>query len=71
MAWSKPNARKWMLLGALLVLWAAVSATRVVDPIILPTPWSVVRAVPVMFRERLLSDIGLTLGRVLSALVSN
>lgn len=68
MAWSKPNAGKWLLLGALLALWAGVSAARVVDPIILPTPWSVLRAVPVMFRERLLSDIGLTLGRVLGAL---
>lgn len=53
----------------LLAVWAVLAGFRVVDRIVLPTPWSVLRVMPVMLRERLLFDVGLTLGRVLSALV--
>jgi ABC-type nitrate/sulfonate/bicarbonate transport system permease component len=57
-----------LLLACMLAAWAAVTALRLVDPIVLASPWSVARAVPRMLGERLLSDVGLTLGRVLAAL---
>jgi len=68
MDWFKRNWRALLFFAALLALWAAVTALRLIDPIVLPSPWSVVRATPGMLRERLLADIGLTLGRVLAAL---
>jgi ABC-type nitrate/sulfonate/bicarbonate transport system permease component len=68
MDWSKQNSRALMFLAALVVVWAAVAALRIVPAIVLPTPASVVRAVPKMLQERLLADIGLTLARVLGAL---
>ncbi len=68
MAWFKRNSRALLFVAALVVVWAAVTALRLVDPIVLPSPASVARAVPRMLRERLLSDIALTLGRVLGAL---
>ncbi|MGZ4831605.1 MAG: ABC transporter permease [Terriglobales bacterium] len=55
-------------LALLLAAWAGVTALRLVDPIVLPTPWSVVHALGGMVRERILTDIALTLGRVLGAL---
>lgn len=69
MAWFRRNARPLLLFAALLGAWAAVTAGRLVDPIVLSSPWSVARALPGMLRERLLVDVGLTLGRVLAALV--
>jgi ABC-type nitrate/sulfonate/bicarbonate transport system permease component len=69
MAWSKQNSRALLFLAVLVVIWAALSALRVVAPIVLPSPASVVRALPQMLRERLLADIARTLGRVLGALV--
>ena len=66
MAWSKRNS---LLFGfVLVVVWAVVAALRLVDPIVLPSPASVVRAIPRMLQERLVADIGLTVGRVLGAL---
>ncbi len=69
MDWFKRNSRALLFFACLLAAWAAVTAMRLIDPIVLPSPWSVARAVPGMLRERLLADIGLTLGRVLTALV--
>jgi ABC-type nitrate/sulfonate/bicarbonate transport system permease component len=63
------HARTWLPMSALLAIWAAISALRLVDPIILPSPWSVAAAAPQMLRERLLQDVALTLGRVLGALL--
>ncbi len=68
MAWFKRNSRALLFVAALVGVWAAVTALRLVDPIVLPSPASVARAVPRMLRERLLSDVALTLGRVLGAL---
>ncbi len=53
----------------LLIAWAVVTALRLVDTIVLPTPWSVVRAFGGMFRDRMMGDVALTLGRVFAALV--
>jgi ABC-type nitrate/sulfonate/bicarbonate transport system permease component len=52
----------------LLLAWAAVTALRVIDPIVLPTPWSVVSAFGGMVHERIVTDVTLTLARVLGAL---
>jgi ABC-type nitrate/sulfonate/bicarbonate transport system permease component len=68
MGWSKQNSRALLFLAALVVVWAAVAALQIVPTIVLPSPASVVRAVPKMLQERLLADIGLTLARVLGAL---
>jgi len=68
MGWSKQNSRALLFLAALVVVWAAVAALQIVPAIVLPSPASVVRAVPKMLQERLLADIGLTLARVLGAL---
>jgi len=68
MGWFRRNSRALLFVAALVGVWAAVTALRLVDPIVLPSPASVARAVPHMLRERLLSDVVLTLGRVLGAL---
>lgn len=68
MGWFKKNTRAWLFLGGLLLVWVGLTSLRIIDPIVLPTPWSVVRAFPRMLQERLLADIGLTLARVLGAL---
>jgi len=68
MGWSKQNSRALLFLAAMVVVWAALAALQAVPAIVLPSPASVVRAVPKMLRERLLADIGLTLARVLGAL---
>ena len=68
MDWSKQNSRALLFLAALVVVWAVVAALQIVPSIVLPSPASVVRAVPKMLQERLLADIGLTLARVLGAL---
>src|SRR5260370_40179736 len=68
MDWFKRNWRGLSFVGGLIGLWAIVAALRLVDPIILPAPWNVVRAVPGMLRERLFADIALPLSRVLAAL---
>lgn len=57
-----------MFLAGLALAWVLATALRLVDPIVLPSPASVLRALPPMMRERLLSDVGLTLARVLGAL---
>ncbi|MFB3813298.1 MAG: ABC transporter permease [Terriglobales bacterium] len=64
----KRQTRIWTPVIAILLLWAAVAGLRLVDPIVLPAPWDVVRAFPRIFRERLGADIALTIGRVLAAL---
>ena len=69
MDWFRRTWRAWLFAAGLLAAWAIVTALHLIDPIVLPAPWSVARAVPGMLRERLLADIGLTLGRVLAALV--
>jgi ABC-type nitrate/sulfonate/bicarbonate transport system permease component len=69
MDWFKRDSRALLFLGGLLAVWALVTALRMIDPIVLPAPWNVARALPAMLRERLLSDVGLTLGRVLLALL--
>lgn len=68
MGWSRQNSRALLFLVALVVVWAALAALQIVPAIVLPSPASVVRAVPKMLQERLLADIGLTLARVLGAL---
>jgi len=68
MGWFKRNSRALLFVAALVGVWAAITALHLVDPIVLPSPASVARAVPHMLRERLLSDVVLTLGRVLGAL---
>ncbi len=68
MGWFKRNSRPLLFAVALLGLWAAVTALHLIDAIVLPSPASVVRVVPRMLQERLLADVGLTLGRVLGAL---
>jgi ABC-type nitrate/sulfonate/bicarbonate transport system permease component len=68
MGWSRHNPRALLFLAALVLVWAGLTALHVVAPIVLPSPPSVVRAVPKMLQERLLMDIGLTLARVLGAL---
>jgi ABC-type nitrate/sulfonate/bicarbonate transport system permease component len=69
MDWFRRNWRALSFIGGLIGVWAIVAAVRLVDPIILPAPWNVARALPGMLRERLFADIALTLGRVLAALV--
>ncbi len=52
----------------LLVVWSLAAGLRLVDPIVLPAPWSVARALPAMLRDGILNDLMLTTGRVLAAL---
>jgi ABC-type nitrate/sulfonate/bicarbonate transport system permease component len=68
MGWFRQNSRALLFLAALVLIWAVLTTLRIVDPIVLPSPASVVRVIPRMLDERLLSDIGLTLARVLGAL---
>lgn len=68
MGWSRQNSRALLFLAALVVVWTALAALQAVPAIVLPSPASVVRALPQMLRERLLADIAQTLGRVLGAL---
>ncbi len=56
-------------LAVLLLAWIAVTGVRLVDPIILPAPWSVLRAAGGMLRGRMVADVALTLGRVFAALL--
>jgi ABC-type nitrate/sulfonate/bicarbonate transport system permease component len=67
--WFKQNWRALLFLAGLALAWVLVTALRLVDPMVLPAPASVLGALPPMMRERLLSDIGLTLARVVAALV--
>ncbi len=53
----------------LLAVWAAVAGFRLVDAIVLPAPWAVLRALGGILRHRVLADTGLTLARVFSALM--
>ncbi|HEV8523027.1 MAG TPA: ABC transporter permease subunit [Terriglobales bacterium] len=69
MGWFRRNWRGSFFLAGLLLVWIAVAELRLVDPIILPSPISVVQAMPGMLRERLLVDVALTLARVLGALL--
>ncbi len=65
------SSRKTRILLSFAVpvaIWAGVSALGIVDAIILPAPWQVAAVLPRMLQDRLLSDIALTLGRVLGAL---
>jgi ABC-type nitrate/sulfonate/bicarbonate transport system permease component len=69
---TRPLRKPTRVLGPmalLLLAWVAVTGLRLVDPIVLPAPWSVARAVGGMVRERILTDVALTLARVLGALV--
>lgn len=56
-------------MALLLALWAMVAGLRLVDPIVLPAPWSVAGALRGMVHERIVSDIALTLARVIGALL--
>ncbi len=64
----KRQTRIWTPVVIILVAWVVVTALRLIDPIVLPAPWDVVRCLPRIFRERLGDDIARTLGRVLAAL---
>jgi len=69
-AGSSPPRRHIRVLSPLVVLllaWSAISGLRLIDPVVLPTPWSVARAFVTMGRERVLIDVALTLARVLAA----
>lgn len=69
---TKPLRKPTRVIAPLVLLvaaWAAVAGLRLVDPIVLPAPWSVLRAVSGMVRDRILGDVALTLGRVIGALV--
>jgi len=55
-------------MALLLGIWAAVAGLGLVDSIVLPAPWSVARAVAGIFRDRMVVDVALTLGRVFAAL---
>jgi len=68
MGWFRRNSRPLLFLAALVGIWVGITALHVVTSIVLPSPASVVRVIPRMLHERLLADIGLTLGRVLGAL---
>ncbi|MFB3916621.1 MAG: ABC transporter permease [Terriglobales bacterium] len=69
MALFRKHTRIWGPVVLLLLLWSAISSLGLIDPIVLPAPWSVVAAFPRMMHERLLGDVSLTLARVLGALV--
>lgn len=70
MACSNRRLSPIIVLAALVAAWALISGLRLVDPIILPAPWSVVPAVPQMLRTgQLLAHLGTTLGRVTLAIV--
>ena len=64
----KPT-RFFAVLGLLLVAWAAITSLRLIDPIVLPTPASVARALTTTLGTRIWGDVALTLARVLAALV--
>jgi NitT/TauT family transport system permease protein len=55
-----------------LVIWWALTfgstpETRIVSPVVLPSPWEVLLSIPALFRERaLLASVAATLQRVLS-----
>ena len=69
---TKPLRKPTRVIAPLVLLgaaWAAAAGFRLVDPIVLPAPWSVLRAVSGMARDRILGDVALTLGRVFGALV--
>src|SRR6266496_880030 len=68
MASFKKHTRIWAPVVFLVLLWTAITSLRLIDPIVLPTPWSIVAAIPRMLHDRLLADVGLTLARVLGAL---
>jgi ABC-type nitrate/sulfonate/bicarbonate transport system permease component len=68
MASFKKHTRVWGTVVVLMLFWSVLTAMRIIDPIVLPTPWSVVHAFPRMLRDRLLADVALTLARVLGAL---
>jgi ABC-type nitrate/sulfonate/bicarbonate transport system permease component len=55
-------------MALLLLAWFLVAGLRLVDPIVLPSPWSVLRAFAPMTRDRMPADVALTLARVLAAL---
>jgi ABC-type nitrate/sulfonate/bicarbonate transport system permease component len=63
----KPT-RVLMPLALLLGVWAVVAALQLVDSIVLPAPWNVVRAFSKILQDRVLKDVALTLGRVFGAL---
>lgn len=66
---SRGQLAPWLVLAALLLLWCAVSGLRLVGPLVLPTPWAMISALPHMVGdEHLLMHLGATLARVLIAL---
>ncbi len=52
-----------------LLVWSAVAAFRLVDPILLPAPWSVARALVPLTHDRMFGDVALTMARVFAALI--
>jgi ABC-type nitrate/sulfonate/bicarbonate transport system permease component len=55
-------------IAVVTLAWWGLTATGFVDPVILPTPGSVAKALNALFREQLLSDVAYTLGRCVVAL---
>lgn len=62
------NGKRLLPLALLLGAWGTVTQLRLLDPIVLPPPWSVAQALPEMVRGHILVDIALTIGRVAAAL---
>lgn len=58
-----------LFLAALLFIWIVITTLEWVRPVILPSPWAVIKAFfSLLFKQSLLWDIGVTLLRVLTAI---
>ncbi len=71
-ALAKPLRKPTRVIAPIVLLiaaWSVVTAFRLVDSIVLPTPWSVLRAFGPMVHDRMPGDVALTLGRVFAALI--
>ncbi len=55
-------------IALILLAWWAVTRLHLVDAVVLPTPWSVARALAAMTHDRVLADVALTIARVVGAL---
>lgn len=58
------RGRRSFSLICLIILWATVSYTKVIDPLFLPTPTAVIAATVTLFRSHLGQDIATSLYRV-------
>lgn len=60
----------WLVFLSLVGAWAFASFWNLIDPIILPPPWEVVRAMPRLFvDEGMFNDLSFTLLRLAAALL--